>query len=163
MAHLGRVIEFHTMGRALTVALAIITLGGTVRSLRAQDTATNATRDPTRRPVLVDVQQDPMSPPLFAFCGVCVRALALEPPFRLASAGTVPIDLRARRRKFAGVGALVGGVAATVWTFRSTRDAPLGHAAAVMVLPISLLGGMAVGGVTGYLISFVVYPPSRTG
>lgn len=73
-----------------------------------------------------------------------------------------PLEL-ARRRQFAGAGAVVGAVGATVWAVRSIGDDGLSRGLAVLlapvILPIPMFAGAVVGGVAGYGISFVVYPP----
>ena len=68
-----------------------------------------------------------------------------------------------RRRRFASVGGVVGGIAGGIWAVRSVHDDGLARALSVLVLPIPIFGGAALGAVAGYGLSFVVYPPRRAG
>jgi hypothetical protein len=59
-----------------------------------------------------------------------------------------------RRRQFAGAGAVA---------LASARDEGTARVLTVLVLPVAVGGGAVAGGLAGYALSFVVYPPRRAG
>jgi hypothetical protein len=71
--------------------------------------------------------------------------------------------LRRRRRQFAGAGAVAGAAGAVVWALASARDEGTARVLTVLVLPVAVGGGAVAGGLAGYALSFVVYPPRRAG
>lgn len=63
-----------------------------------------------------------------------------------------------QRRRFAAWGAIVGAVGLSAYMVSTTKDGLFGYGSAIVAVPLGVAGGVVVGGIAGYAISFVVVP-----
>ena len=68
-------------------------------------------------------------------------------------------DPRTERKQFIAVGAAIGMIGGAALAVHDTRDGVLGYFGALFTLPLGVVAGGAVGGLAGFLLSLVVYPP----
>lgn len=82
---------------------------------------------------------------------------------RARPGGTVGLtawpEPRTERKQLIGVGAAIGMIGGAALAVHDTRDGVLGYFGALFTLPLGVVAGGAVGGLAGFLLSLVVYPP----